>query len=140
MDTYLENRFHVQPSDTNNNGTVHGGTVMKWLDEVGAMSAMRVAGGTVVTAQMGPISFECPVPLGGIVLIRSYAYQTGNTSINVWFEAYREHIESGETEHITSAKATYVAIDEDGAPVSVPDIAIESDEEKQLHEQTNKNL
>lgn len=133
IDTYLENRFRVQPNHTNTHNTGHGGIVMKWLDEVGAMSAMRFAHETVVTAQMGSISFETPVPVGDIVLIESFVYDTGQTSIQVQLDAYAEAARTGETAPLTTTQATYVAIDEETTdPIPVPELTVNSESGQQL--------
>lgn len=133
IDTYLENRFRVQPNHTNTHDTGHGGIVMKWLDEVGAMSAMRFASETVVTAQMGPINFETPVPLGDIVLIESFVYDSGRTSIDVQLNAYAEAARTGERQPLTTTQAVYVAIDEATAdPIPVPDLTVNSETGREL--------
>jgi len=62
LDTYIENCERVQPTDANNYGTAHGGFVTKWMDEVGALSAIRFAGESCVTASIDQMSFERPIP------------------------------------------------------------------------------
>ncbi|WP_136686594.1 acyl-CoA thioesterase [Halorhabdus amylolytica] len=126
-DTYLKNRWRVQPNHANNYGTVHGGNVMKWMDELGAMSAMRAASEPCVTASIDQMNFHRPVPTGETVIIESYAYETGRTSIKVALEAARENPRTGEQELTTKSRFVFVAIDEDGAPVEVPDLTVGSD-------------
>lgn len=132
MDTYLENRTRVQPNHANNNETAHGGNVMKWLDEVGAMSAMRFAGETCVTARMDPIEFHRPVPVGDTVVIESYVYAAGRTSVRVRLRADREDPRSGEREQTTTSHAVFVAVDDEGKPVEVPELAVETDRGRDL--------
>ncbi|SDR31910.1 acyl-CoA thioesterase [Natronobacterium texcoconense] len=133
-ETHIENRFRVQPNHANNNDTLHGGNLMKWLDEVAAMSAMRFAGETCVTAQVNELDFEQPIGIGDTALIESYVYDSGRTSVHVALRAWREEPRSGEAEKTTESSFTFVAIDEDGSPVPVPDLTVESDEGERLRE------
>jgi acyl-CoA hydrolase len=121
-ETYIENRERVQPDDTNNYGNAHGGNVVKWMDEVGAMSAMRHAGENCVTARINELNFTRPLPRGDICFIESYAYATGETSIRVRLTAYREDPQTGEREETTDSYFIFVAVDEENDPIPVPDL------------------
>ncbi len=123
-ETYIENRQRVQPTDTNNYAAAHGGNVVKWMDEVGAMSAMRHAGETCVTARINGLDFERPVPQGETCVIESYAYEAGKTSVRVRLRAYREDPRTGERERTTDSYFVFVAVDSDGKPTGVPDLKI----------------
>lgn len=131
-DTYIENRQRVQPNHANNVGTAHGGNVMKWLDEVAAMSAMRFAGETCVTARMDPIEFHQPIGVGDITVIESYVYDAGRTSVRVRLVADREDPRTGERERTTTSHAVFVAIDEEGTPLEVPELVVETEREREL--------
>ncbi len=126
-ETYIENRQRVQPTDTNNHGSAHGGIVVKWMDEVGAMSAMRHAGETCVTARIDGLNFERPVPQGDTCVVESYAYEAGRTSVEVRIRAFREAPRTGEREQTTDAYFTFVAVDESGSPVAVPELTVADD-------------
>jgi uncharacterized protein (TIGR00369 family) len=132
-DTYIENRVLVQPNDTNNNDTAHGGNVVKWMDEVGAMSAMRFAGQTVVTARIEGVDFHRPIPRGDTALIESYVYKAGTTSVTVLLRVFSEDPLSGERQLTTESHFIYVAIDEGGEPVPVPDLDVDSARAQELH-------
>ena len=132
-ETHIVNRMRVQPSHANNYDSAHGGIVMKWMDEIGAMAAMRAARESCVTAQMSRVDFERPIPIGDNALVDAYAYETGRTSVKVHIQVEREHPHTGETEATTSAYATFVAI-EDGKPTPVPDLTVETDECQRLRE------
>jgi acyl-CoA hydrolase len=132
LDTYIENRQGVQPNQANTNGTAHGGNVMKWLDEVAAMSAMRLAGETCVTARMDPIEFHRPIPLGDITVIESYVYETGSTSVRVRLTADREDPHTGERERTTTSHAVFVAVDDEMNPTPVPDLEVETERGEEL--------
>jgi len=133
-ETHIENRYRVQPNDANNYETLHGGELMKWMDELGAMSAMRFAGETCVTAGVDDLSFHRPVPVGEIALIEGYVYEAGRTSVRVRLRAWREDPRTGETERTTGSSFTFVALGEDGNPVAVPELTVETDEERDLRE------
>jgi acyl-CoA hydrolase len=133
-DTYIENRERVQPNDTNNYATAHGGNVVKWMDETGAMSAMRHAGGACVTARIDRLDFERPIPQGETCVIESYAYATGRTSIRVHLQAFREDPHTGEREQTTHSQFVFVAVDEDHKPTPIPELTVESDRCERLRE------
>jgi acyl-CoA hydrolase len=132
-DTHIVNRERVQPTHANNYESAHGGIVMKWMDEIGAMSAMRAARETCVTAQMSRVDFERPIPIGDTALVESYAYATGRTSVRVRIEVARENPRTGETEQTTSAYATFVAIS-DGEPTAVPELTVEGEKCRELRD------
>ncbi|ADJ13817.1 acyl-CoA thioesterase [Halalkalicoccus jeotgali] len=131
-ETRIENRYRVQPNHANNYESLHGGTLMKWMDEVGAMAAMRFAGESCVTAGVTELDFQQPVPIGAIARIGAYAYETGRTSVRVRIRAWREDPRTGETAHTTEASFTFVAVDGDGSPVEMPELTAETDEEREL--------
>jgi len=133
-ETYLENRWRVLPNHANNYETVHGGNVMKWMDELGAMSAMRLAGEPCVTASIDEMNFHRPVPVGDTVVIEAFAYDTGRTSIKVQLKAARENPRTGEQEKTTESRFVFVAVDADGRPVEVPELRVETDRCAELRE------
>ena len=135
-DTYIENRQRVQPTHTNNHASAHGGNVVKWMDEVGAMSAMRHAGETCVTAKINELDFKRPIPQGDICVIESYVYTAGRTSVRVRLRAFRESPRTGEREETTDSYFVFVAVDEDGKPQPVPELTIGSERGERLRQKT----
>lgn len=133
-DTRIENHERVQPNDTNNYSSAHGGKIVKWMDEIGAMSAMRHAGTTCVTARINRLDFRRPIPQGDICVIDSYAYETGDTSIRVRITASREAPRTGEREQTTDSYFIYVAVDDDHEPTTVPELTVESDTDRELRQ------
>ncbi|MUV58210.1 acyl-CoA thioesterase [Halogeometricum sp. CBA1124] len=133
-ETYIENRTLVNPNDTNNYDMAHGGNVMKWMDEVGAMSAMRFAGQTCVTARMESVNFHQPIPRGDAALIESYVYAAGRTSVKVRLRVFREDPLTGDTELTTESYVVYVAVDEDGDPTPVPELETNTEYGRELLE------
>jgi acyl-CoA hydrolase len=134
MDTFLENRWMVQPNHANSLGTTHGGNVLKWMDEIGAMSAMRFSGLDCVTARMDKVDFKRPIPVGETALIQAYVYETGHTSIRVRLRAFREDPRTGETELTTESYSIYVAIDENREPTAVPELTVSTDRGEKLRQ------
>lgn len=131
-ETLLKNRYRVQPNHANNYESLHGGTLMKWMDEVGAMAAMRFAGESCVTAGVTELDFQQPVPIGETARIEAYAYDAGRTSVRVRIRAWRENPRTGDATLTTEASFTFVAIDAEGSPVEMPELTAETDEEREL--------
>lgn len=131
-ETHIENRERIQPNDTNNHGSAHGGNIMHWMDEVGAMSAMRHAGVTCVTAHVSDLDFKRPVPQGETCVIGAYAYATGRTSIRVRIRAFHEDPTTGDRERTTDAYFVFVAVDPEGTPTPVPDLAVDTERGEDL--------
>jgi len=140
METFIENREMIQPNHANNLDTVHGGNVMKWMDEVGAMAAMRFSGETCVTARVNEMNFRRPIYVGDTALIEAYVYDTGETSVKVRLRTYREDLRTGERELTTESYFVYVAIDGDRTPVAVPDLTVETEEGRRLREDAIMDL
>ncbi|MBB6647648.1 acyl-CoA thioesterase [Halobellus ruber] len=134
-ETFIENRERIQPNDTNNYGSAHGGNIMRWMDEVGAMSAMRHAGETCVTAYVNNLDFKRPVPQGDTCVITSYVYATGRTSLRVRLQAFHEAPRTGDREQTTDSYFVFVAVDEDGDPTPVSDITVGSERCEELRQE-----
>jgi acyl-CoA hydrolase len=134
-DTYLENRKMVMPNHANPLQTAHGGNVMRWMDELGGLSAMRFAGETCVTARMDQVNFRRPIEVGDTALVVAYVFAAGETSVRVRLRAEREDPRTGERELTTESYAVYVAIDDEHDPVSVPDLDVETDRERRLRDE-----
>lgn len=134
VDTYIENREIVQPNHANNYGTAHGGNVLKWMDEVGAMSAMRFAGESCVTAHINQVDFDRPIQVGDTALIKSYVYDAGRTSVKVRLEVFAEDLRTGETEKTTESYFVYVAVDENQKPTPVPELSVSTEEGERLRD------
>jgi acyl-CoA hydrolase len=135
VETYIENREMVQPNHANNLETAHGGHVLKWMDEVGAMSAMRFAGDSCVTARINQVDFERPIQVGDIALIEAYVYRAGRTSVHVRLRAYREDLGTGNRELTTESYFVYVAIDDDREPTTVPELTTDTMDGERLREE-----
>ncbi|WP_423750866.1 acyl-CoA thioesterase [Salinirarus marinus] len=133
-ETYLENRERIQPNDTNNYGAAHGGNVVRWMDEIGALCAMRHAGETCVTAHVDDLDFKRPIPQGDTCVVSGYAYATGRTSIRIRLQAFHEAPRTGDREQTTDSRFVFVAVDDDGRPTTVPELAVETERCARLRE------
>ncbi len=139
MATFIEDRNRIQPNHANNLGTAHGGNVLRWMDEVGAMSAMRFAGEACVTAHIDSVDFARPLEIGDIALIEAYVYAAGTTSIRVRARAYAEDPLTGESDVTTESYFVFVAIDEDRKPTSVPELTVSTEDGERLREQAQSD-
>jgi len=135
VETYVENRHLVQPNNTNTYETAHGGEVMKWMDVVGALSAMRFAERTCVTARMDRVDFIQPIPLGETCLIQAYVFDAGTTSVRVRLKAFREDPQTRERELTTESFFVYVAIDEEFEPAPVPELTVSTERGERLRQE-----
>jgi uncharacterized protein (TIGR00369 family) len=132
LDTYIENRHIIQPNQTNNLDTAHGGVVMSLMDNVGAMSAMRFASEACVTASVDSIDFLQPVPRGAIAVVESWVYDAGRTSIQVRLRVDKENGRTGERQRTTDSCFTFVAVDGSGKPTEVPSLEVETERGEEL--------
>ena len=135
MDTYIEDRNRIQPNHANNLGTAHGGIILKWMDEAGAMSSMRFAGKSCVTAHINSVDFQRPLEIGDIALIEAYVYASGRTSVRTRVRVRGEDPLTGDSEVTTESYFVFVAIDDEGRPVEVPDLSTSSETAEELREQ-----
>ncbi len=131
-ETYLENRWMIQPNHANMLDTAHGGNVLKWMDEIGAMAAMRFSGESCVTASINRVDFQQPILVGDLAAIEGYVYSVGETSMRVRLRAFREDPRTETREQTTESYFVYVAIDEHRQPTPVPALTVESERGKEL--------
>ncbi|PSQ37140.1 acyl-CoA thioesterase [Halobacteriales archaeon SW_10_66_29] len=133
-ESHTEMTEMLLPNDTNNLGRALGGVVLHWMDICGAISAMRFANQQCVTASMDHVDFIAPIDLGEIAVIQSYVFNTGRTSIDVKVDVHSENPRTGKHQETTTPFLTFVAIDDTGKPVQVPDLACETEAEEDLRE------
>jgi acyl-CoA hydrolase len=126
------------PADANSQGNVHGGTLMKLADTAGGTCAIRHTRRPVVTVVMDSMTFEQPVYVGNLVLVRARVTWTGRTSLETEVTIDAEDILSGEVRRISTSYFVYVAIDEHGRPVSVPPLRVTTDYERRLWQEAEE--
>lgn len=124
----------MMPPDANPHGNVHGGVIMKVVDEVAGIVAHRHARRNVVTARLDRMDFLEPVFVGNALTLDARIAYTGRTSMEVVVDIKAEDLNTGEVVHTGTAWLTMIALNERGRPIHVPPILPESDEEKTLHE------
>jgi uncharacterized protein (TIGR00369 family) len=115
--------------DANLAGNVHGGTIMKLIDNTAGITAMRHTGFNVVTASIDQLDFHSPVYVGNLLRIISSINFIGRTSMEVGARVEAENQMTGQVRHTASAYLTFVALDRDGKPMEVPPIAFETPDE-----------
>ncbi len=124
----------MQPEYANNLGNVHGGWIMKLVDEAGALACMRHAQRRVVTVAIDSMVFRSPIKIGDLVLLEAVVDYAGHTSMEVEVQVISEDPISGERTHTNTAYLVYVALDDHGKPTPVPPLKAETEEEKQKME------
>ncbi len=122
--------MQMLPVDANPMGNVHGGTILKMVDLAAAVSALRHARSIVVTASIDRMDFYHPVYVGNLLSLKASVNYAGTTSMEVGVRIEAEDLKSGKITHTGSSYLTYVAIDENGKPVGIPDVIPETPEEK----------
>jgi uncharacterized protein (TIGR00369 family) len=120
----------MQPEHANNIGNVHGGWIMKLVDEAGALACMRHAQHRVVTVAIDSMVFRHPIRLGDLVLLTAELTDVGRTSMEVEVQVQAENPISGERAHTNTAYAVYVALDDAGKPTPVPALLAETEDER----------
>jgi acyl-CoA hydrolase len=117
-------------TDANTAGNVHGGRIMYLCDEVAGLAAIRHCGTRVVTAGMDRMTFLDPVYVGQLVTFKATVNAAWRTSVEVGVRVEAEHVRSREIRHVSTAYLTMVALDDDGRPTPVPELAPETDAER----------
>jgi acyl-CoA hydrolase len=125
----------VFPPDTNNHGTMFGGKVMAYIDDIAAISAIRHARMPVVTASTDSVDFLYPIRRGQSVCLESFVTWTHKTSIEVFVKVVGEDLITGERNVCATAFLTFVAVDEHGRPQPIPPVVPETDLEKRLYQE-----
>ena len=121
----------MELTDANLLGNVHGGAIMRLVDDAGGLAAMKHCGGPVVTAAMDEMTFLEPVYVGDVVTVKAMVNDSGRTSMEVGVRVEAENVTSGRRVHTSSAYLVYVALDREGKPRPVPPVVAETEEQQQ---------
>ena len=124
----------MHPEHANLLGNVHGGWIMKLVDEAGALACMRHAQRKVVTVTIDSMDFRQPIRIGDLVILHAEVAYTGRTSMEAEVQVQAENPLTGERTHTNTAYLVYVALDDAGRPASVPPLQAETDDEKRRME------
>jgi acyl-CoA hydrolase len=125
----------VLPQDANALGTALGGRVMHFVDMAGAIAALRHCHAPVVTASIDHVDFRSPVQVGELMILKSSVNRTFHTSLEVGVKVFSENPLTGERRHTTSAYLTFVALDEERRPKTVPAVSCETDDDRRRYRQ-----
>jgi len=125
----------MQPMHANNHGNVHGGEIMRLMDEAGALACMRHAGHRVVTVAVDRMTFRQPIQLGDLVTLTAEVSYVGRTSLEAEVLVSAENPVTGECVYTNTAYLVYVALDDQGQPVSVPPLIPDNEEQQQRMEE-----
>jgi len=123
----------VLPNDTNTLNNLMGGRLMHWMDIVSAIAAQKHCNRIVVTASVDNISFREPIRLGDVVTLKARVTRAFSSSVEVRIDVYAENIPSGTRIESNSAYFTFVAVDQSGRPIDVPEVEPETDEEREMY-------
>ena len=117
-------------ADSNSAGSIHGGTVMRFVDEAGALAAIKHCGRRVVTAGVDRMTFLSPVAVGELLSCSASVNAVWRTSMEVGVRVEAENPYTGESRHTSTAYLTMVALDEQGRPTASPPLIVETETEQ----------
>ena len=126
-------RFLAEPADVNFGGKVHGGQVMKWIDQAGYAAAVGWSGKYSVTVAVGGIRFVAPIRISDLVTVDTVLVYTGTSSMHFAVDVRaRDPMGDGRERLCTHCVIVFVAVDEAGKPVAVPAWSPQDDEDRRL--------
>jgi acyl-CoA hydrolase len=121
----------VLPSETNPLNNLFGGELLARMDRAASISARRHSRRIVVTASVNHVAFNKAVPLGSVVTVEAKVSRAFKTSMEIFIDVWVEDRESGNRSKANEAIYTFVAVDETGTPVAIPELIPETDLEKE---------
>lgn len=128
----------MQPPDANVWGNVHGGAIMRMVDEAGGAVAVRHARSRCVTVAMDSMTFKQPVYIGDLLTVTAYLTHVGRTSMEVEARIEAEDLRTGDVRHVGTSYLVYVAIDDQGRPTRAPALTLTTDEERERWRQAEE--
>lgn len=123
------------PEHANHIGTVHGGIIMKLVDETAGLCAMRHSRRPVVTLAIDSMTFHSPVQVGDMLVLDARLTWTGRTSMEVGVKVVAENLRTGERTHTNTAFLVYVALDDERKAIEVPPILLETEQQKRQYDE-----
>lgn len=124
----------MTPEMANFSGNVHGGSILKLLDQVAYACAAKYCKNYVVTLSLDQVTFKQPIKVGELVTFHANVNYVGNTSMEVGVKVIAEDLHSNSKRHTNSCYFTMVAVGDDGKPVAAPSLQLETEFEKKLYE------
>lgn len=134
-ETAVQMAIQMLPQDANPMGNVHGGVIMKHIDEAAGVAAMRHARRPSVTASLDRLDFHYPVFVGNLLILKASVNMVGRTSMELGVRVEAEDLRTGQVRHTASAYLTFVALDENGRPTPVPPLTLDGEEERRRHQE-----
>jgi len=125
----------MMPVDANHYGSVHGGTILRLVDEAAFVTATKHARKNVVVASMDHIDFRHPVNMGDVLTLSASIFHTGRTSMDIEVKIQAEKIKEGKKVDIGFAYLTMVALDKKGRPAKIPGLILKTKEERNKNRQ-----
>lgn len=119
----------VLPNDTNTLGNLFGGQLLAWMDVIASVSAHRHSKRVVVTASVNNVSFNRPIAHGSFVMLEAKVSRAFSSSMEVFVDVFVEDAVTGQRSKSNEAIYTFVAVDQNGGPIQVPDLVPETPEE-----------
>ena len=120
----------MQPEHANSQGNVHGGWIMKLVDEAGALASTRHAAHRTVTVAIDQMVFRQPIHIGDLVILNAEVTYAGRTAMEVEVDVIKENPITGEQTRTNAAYLVYVAIDDNGKPARIPPLLAETPAEQ----------
>ena len=124
-----EQQYLIRPAHINPYGRLFGAQLLKWIDELAGIVAIRHCGSTVTTAAIDNLQFKAPAHEGDLIVLRGMVTYVGRSSMEVRVDTYKEEMD-GTRMLVNRAYIDMVAIDSEGHPVEVPELLVETEEEK----------
>lgn len=124
----------VLPNDTNMLDNLYGGNLLHWMDNIAAISAHRHCKRVVVTASVNHVEFRKSIALGSTVTLEAKVSRAFTSSMEVFIDVFVEDPITGKQEKSNEAIYTFVAVDQNGSAIEVPQIVPETDLEKKRYE------
>jgi acyl-CoA hydrolase len=128
----------MTPDTANFSGNVHGGHILKLLDQVAYACASRYAGAYVVTMSVDQVTFRQPIHVGELVTFLAAVNYTGRSSMEIGIKVIAENIRNQEVRHVNSCFFTMVAVGDDKKPVAVPELEPSTPEELRRFEEAKR--
>lgn len=125
----------MMPEDANPAGNVHGGIIMKHVDETAGIVAFRHSRNNSVTASIDSLVFHYPVFVGDLLTLKASINMTAKSSMEIGVRIESENLLTGAVKHTASAYLTFVALDKAGRPTQIPSLVLETEEEKRRNSQ-----
>jgi acyl-CoA hydrolase len=124
----------VLPNDTNMLDNLYGGNLLHWMDNIAAISAHRHCKRVVVTASVNHVEFRKSIALGSIVTMEAKVSRAFSSSMEIFIDVYIENPITGKQTKSNEAIYTFVAVDQNGGAINVPELIPETDEEKERYD------